>query len=196
MAHPRHAGSRCAGGLHGSPARHRISWGIARVSPILAQCRPPISPGSDIDRPAGQARVISVEPLLLHRMGENFQYMLRRTVFALVTLAWTGVLAGCDQPLTATAPAAPICPFQVTNNASMPVRNLHFNSSGMLAGWGSDQLGGRVLSRGRSQGFRPSSPGTQDVRIVWANGRAAELRQVDTCRTARISVTTNGLVAR
>ncbi|WP_431284995.1 hypothetical protein ACQW02_09320 [Humitalea sp. 24SJ18S-53] len=84
--------------------------------------------------------------------------------------------------------------FRVVNQSNSTVREVYF-SHASLNGWGVDQLGERVLQPGQSLAFRAANTGRYDFRVVWANGRASELRQIDICRAAVITVTPNGLRA-
>ncbi len=125
--------------------------------------------------------------------------MMRR-LFAVASLAATGLLSACVDPNmqpVMTAPVRPVatCGFQVINNSSVTVYALNFSSSAM-SNWGADQLGNQVLAPGRAVSFRPSNAGNYDFRVTWVNRRTAELRQVDTCRTPNIIVTNGGMTAR
>ena len=65
--------------------------------------------------------------------------------------------------------------LHVVNASSRTVDRL-FVARLSLEGWGSDRLGQEVLRPGRSGHYRATAPGAQDLRIIWADGRAAELR--------------------
>ena len=110
-------------------------------------------------------------------------------------------LSACVQPqpqviYQQAAPAGASCDtsFRVINNSSAVVERLFFSSANQN-GWGNDQLGDAVLAPGRSQGYRAANPGAYDFRVVWANGRAAELRGVNICAASNIIVTNSGLSA-
>jgi hypothetical protein len=92
--------------------------------------------------------------------------------------------------------ASPGCDtsFTVVNNSSATVERLYFSHSS-LGGWGADQLGQNVLPPGRAASYRAANAGAYDFRVVWANGRAAEVRGVNICRASRITVTNGGLLA-
>jgi hypothetical protein len=85
--------------------------------------------------------------------------------------------------------------FQVVNNSSLTVMQLFFSHSS-ISNWGVDQLGQNVLPPGRVWNYRANNAGNYDFRVVWQNGRAAELRRVDICRASRIIVTNSGLYAQ
>ncbi len=126
--------------------------------------------------------------------------MTRRLVLAAALAAGSSLLSGCVDPNMqpiATAPVRPVatCGFQVINNSGITVHTLNFSSSAFTS-WGADQLGSSVLPPGRSVSFRPGNAGNYDFRVIWTNGRAAELRQVNTCRTPNVIVTNGGLMAR
>jgi len=84
--------------------------------------------------------------------------------------------------------------FRVINNSSATIERLFFSHASQN-GWGNDQLGQAVLAPGRSQGYRAANPGAYDFRVVWANGRAAELRGVNICAASNIIVSNSGLSA-
>ena len=131
--------------------------------------------------------------------------MIRRKLLALFALAGTGALAACapqtvyvPQPVAvAPVPSARVCDtrFQVVNNSSLTVMQLFFSHSS-LANWGVDQLGQNVLPPGRVTTYRANNAGNYDFRIVWSNGRAAELRRVNICAASQIVVTNQGIFAR
>jgi hypothetical protein len=129
--------------------------------------------------------------------------MFRRKLTALFALAGAAAVSACapqtvyvPQPMPmAPAPVACDTRFQVVNNSSMTVMQLFF-SHASLANWGVDQLGQNVLPPGRVVNYTANNAGQYDFRIVWQNGRAAELRRVDICRASRIVVTNSGLYAQ
>lgn len=131
--------------------------------------------------------------------------MLRRKLLALLSLAGAGTLAACapqtvyvPQPVAvAPSPGMVGCDtrFQVVNNSSMTVMELRFSHAGINT-WGPDRLGANVLPPGRVWNDSGDHAGLTDFRIVWQNGRAAELRRVDVCRASRIVVTNSGLYAQ
>jgi hypothetical protein len=84
--------------------------------------------------------------------------------------------------------------FRVVNQSSGTVERLYFSSSA-LSGWGNDQLGTSVLPPGRAAGYRAANTGNYDFRVVWTNGRVAELMGVNICRASQITVTDRGLIA-
>ncbi|MBR0679543.1 hypothetical protein GXW74_03530 [Roseomonas eburnea] len=129
--------------------------------------------------------------------------MFRRKLLALSALAGATAVAACapqtvyvPQP-TYVAPAPVACDtrFQVVNNSSLTVMQLFFSHSS-INNWGPDQLGQNVLPPGRVWNYRAANAGAYDFRVVYANGRAAELRRVDICRASRIIVTNSGLYAQ
>lgn len=124
--------------------------------------------------------------------------MLRRGLF---TLSLFGGLAACaPQPQTVyvqqAAPVARSCDtsFRVVNASAVTVERLYF-SHASLGGWGNDQLGTSVLPPGRAANYRAANTGNYDFRVVWSNGRAAELRGVNICAASTITVTNSGLRA-
>lgn len=131
--------------------------------------------------------------------------MFRRKLLSLFALTGAAAVSACapqtvyvPQPVAvAPAPVVRGCDtrFQVVNNSSMTVMQLFF-SHASLANWGADQLGQSVLPPGRVVNYAANNAGAYDFRIVWQNGRAAELRRVDICRASRIVVTNSGLYAQ
>ncbi|WP_137125903.1 hypothetical protein [Roseomonas sp. HF4] len=131
--------------------------------------------------------------------------MFRRKILSLLALLGAGSVAACapqtvyvPQPVAVAQPPAAVgCDtrFQVVNQSSQTVMQLYFSHSS-LAAWGVDQLGQNVLPPGRVTTYRANNAGNYDFRIVWANGRAAELRRVNICAASRIVVTNQGLFAR
>ncbi len=125
--------------------------------------------------------------------------MVRRALLALPLLA---VLPGCVPPpgqpvgYVQQAPVRASCDtsFRVVNNSTMTVERLYFSHASM-GNWGADQLGQNVLPPGRFGSYRAANVGAYDFRVVWANGRSAELRGVDICRASTINVTNGGLRA-
>ncbi|SDC21930.1 hypothetical protein [Belnapia rosea] len=118
---------------------------------------------------------------------------------AVLSLAFLA-LAACSPPPpvrnAAEASARGGCevPVQVVNASSRTVDRL-FLARLSQEGWGTDRLGQEVLRPGRSASYRASVPGAQDLRVVWADGRAAELRRIDPCATGTIRVEDGGLRA-
>lgn len=93
-------------------------------------------------------------------------------------------------------PAVAACDtsFRVSNASSRTVAQLYFSHSNM-SGWGADQLGASVLPPGRFVNYRAANTGNYDFRVVWADGRTAELRRVNVCVASEIRVTDGGLRA-
>ncbi|MBR0655741.1 hypothetical protein [Plastoroseomonas arctica] len=134
--------------------------------------------------------------------------MIRRQVFAALAVLGSLGLAGCVVPQTAGQGAQYVQPivqqvprqacdtrFTVVNQSNVTVRELYFSSS-RLASFGVDQLGQRVLQPGQSMNFVAANPGGYDFRVVWVNGRRADLMNVDVCQASRITVTNRGMVAQ
>jgi hypothetical protein len=131
--------------------------------------------------------------------------MLRRKILALFAVIGAAAVSACapqtvyvPQPVAiAPQPMAPVCDtrFQVVNNSGLTVMQLFF-SHASRSDWGVDQLGANVLPPGRAWNFTAANAGAYDFRVVYANGRAAELRRVDICRASQIVVTNSGLFAR
>jgi hypothetical protein len=119
---------------------------------------------------------------------------------ALASITLVLGFAACSPPpparIAAEPPSRGGCEgeLQVVNASSRTVDRL-FLARLSLEGWGNDRLGQEVLRPGRSARYRATASGRQDVRVIWADGRAAELRQVDPCATGTIRVEDGGLKA-
>jgi hypothetical protein len=111
--------------------------------------------------------------------------MLRRLLFALPLLAVAGA-----------APAHAQCDtrFDFFNRSSRTVMEFYFDSS-RNPNWTRDELGTGVLPRGQGRRFQAAHTGNYDFRVVFDNGRAVELRQINICTTSRVTVTDSGLRA-
>ncbi|WP_424810736.1 hypothetical protein [Roseococcus sp. YIM B11640] len=120
--------------------------------------------------------------------------------FLLTLLAGAGLLAGCtpqQQQYGGPVTGGPGCDtrFRVTNNSSQIVRELYFSHSSTNS-WGRDQLGQNVLYPGRYVNYVAANPGGYDFKVVWNDGRQAEIRRVNVCAASQIAVTNAGLFAR
>lgn len=120
---------------------------------------------------------------------------------AIAALASAALLGACVppqpyvQPVVAAPPRVCDTSIRVVNESSSVVQQLYFSHSS-LGSWGADQLGANVLYPGRSVNYRLNNPGSYDFRIVWNNGRASEIRQINVCVASRIIVTNRGLSAQ
>jgi len=132
-------------------------------------------------------------------------HMIRRSIFAAIAGLGSLSLAGCVAPPQGAQFVQPVVTqiprqacdtrFTVVNQSNVTVRELYFSSS-RLASFGVDQLGQRVLQPGQSMNFVAANPGGYDFRVVWVNGRRADLMNVDVCVASRITVTNRGMVAQ
>ena len=124
--------------------------------------------------------------------------MQRRFLPAALASAAALGLAACQQEPAQRVVVVPsqACntAFRVVNNSAATVGQLYFSHSSQ-SGWGVDQLGQSVLPPGRFVNYRANNAGNYDFRVVWTNGRAAEMRGVDICRASQITVTNSGLIA-
>jgi hypothetical protein len=105
------------------------------------------------------------------------------------------ILGACTpdarQPVV-SGPAVCDTSMRFVNNSSNTVLSLHYSPSS-VSGWGPDRLGQNVMRPGQSSAVRLANPGNYDFRVVWDNGRSAEVRQVNVCRAGQITVTNAGL---
>jgi hypothetical protein len=84
--------------------------------------------------------------------------------------------------------------FRVANQSGVTVRELYFSPSA-VSGWGADQLGTSMLPPGRFVNYRANNAARYDFRVVWVNGRAAELRGVNICAARQVTIRNGGLSA-
>lgn len=98
---------------------------------------------------------------------------LRRALFAafLVLLPGAAAWAQSNDPS-----------FNLVNRSGQTINEIYVSASTEPA-WGRDRLGSDVLPNGRSFPVRiaPAAGCRQDVRVVYADGRPEERRNVDTC---------------
>jgi hypothetical protein len=97
--------------------------------------------------------------------------------------------------LTSVAQAQCDTSFSLVNRSGMTINEFYFGSSAQSS-WGIDQLGTSVLPNGASLRFSARHPGTNDFKVVWANGETAQLMRVNICTTNEIIATRRGLEAR
>ena len=98
--------------------------------------------------------------------------MIRRLALAAVL----GVLAF---PAFAQQPTNP--DFRVTNRGQQAINEIYVPSSAD-ANWGQDRLGANILPPGQSfMVVLPAGQCMNDVRVIWADGRNQEQRQMNTC---------------
>jgi len=97
-------------------------------------------------------------------------------------------------PVIASAPAVCDTSIRFVNNSNATVLQLFYNPSS-ISNWGPDRLGQNVLRPNQTTTVRLANAAPYDFRIVWANGRTSEIRQVNVCRAAQVVVTNAGLRA-
>lgn len=123
-----------------------------------------------------------------------------RFLLAPALLATGAILGACTPDARQPAVSAPVAAGQAVcdtsmrfvNSSSNTVLSLYYSPSS-VSGWGPDRLGQNVMRPGQSSAVRLANPGNYDFRVVWDNGRAAEVRQVNVCRAGQITVTNAGL---
>ncbi|UPY37878.1 hypothetical protein [Sediminicoccus sp. KRV36] len=82
---------------------------------------------------------------------------------------------------------------RLRNVGGMTVEQAYFSPAGS-SGWGPDLLAPGTLPPGGSQVVR-AAPGRNAVRIIFANGRAAEMPAMDVCATPSLNIEPTGLLA-
>ena len=120
--------------------------------------------------------------------------------FTAALVASATLLGACtpqgQQPVYGTPVRGPGCDTSIrfVNSSPVTVLQLFYNPSN-INNWGPDRLGQNVLRPGQTSSVRLSNPGNYDFRVVWDNGRAAEIRRVNVCAASQITVTNAGLRA-
>jgi len=96
--------------------------------------------------------------------------------------AGTGTTAAAGTGATIAAPRGGDPSFNFVNRSGQTIRELYISLSSQSS-WGSDRLGTDVMSPGASVYIRLPGGGScaADIRVVYANGSAAERRGVETC---------------
>lgn len=123
-----------------------------------------------------------------------------RFLLAPALLATGVILGACTSDARQPVVSAPVASGQAVcdtsmrfvNSSSNTVLSLYYSPSS-VSGWGPDRLGQNVMRPGQTSSVRLANPGNYDFRVVWDNGRAAEVRQVNVCRAGQITVTNAGL---
>jgi hypothetical protein len=78
--------------------------------------------------------------------------------------------------------------FNLVNHGRQPIREIYV-SSARDTHWGDDRLGRQNLTPGRYLAVQlPANDCVNDVRVVWADGRAEDRRGIDTCRLVNLVV--------
>ena len=101
------------------------------------------------------------------------------------------LLAACAGGEVATISCAGEVRLQ--NAGSLAVEQVYFSAAGP-ANWGRDLLAPAMLPPGGDH-LVQAAPGQNAVRIVFANGRAAELPTMDVCRTPNLRIRPTDLLA-
>ena len=97
------------------------------------------------------------------------------------------MLLGLGLLLATLAPAAAQNRFSFINNTGEQINEIYVSAS-RVNSWGRDMLGATVLSPGQTQWIVPdTSDCVVDLRVVFANGRAEERRQVNACSISRFA---------
>jgi hypothetical protein len=83
--------------------------------------------------------------------------------------------------------------IQLRNAAPVAVEQLYVSTAGP-SDWGQDYLAPSTLPSGAAQSV-VVRPGLNAVRVVFVNGRAAEMARMDVCANPILTVQPNGLQA-
>jgi len=84
--------------------------------------------------------------------------------------------------------------IRLHNVGAMAIEQAYFSPAGPGGNWGRDLLAPDTLPPGGERVVQ-ATPGRNAVRIVFANGRAAEMPAMDVCATPRLSIQPTGLLA-
>lgn len=114
--------------------------------------------------------------------------MIRRSILGAAVLALVTGAAGAARAQCDTT-------FTLENRSGIQINELYFSSS-RNSEWGNDRLGQNVLAAGASVRYQPRPGGAYDFRVVFANGRAVERRNVDLCSVSTVTVTAQGISAQ
>ncbi|MDB5374387.1 MAG: hypothetical protein JWP04_3029 [Belnapia sp.] len=99
-------------------------------------------------------------------------------------------LAGCARGPAGCGPAE----AQVANASAMAVEQFYLAPMGEA--WGADRFDQAGLAAGASRPVRlAGGAGPLAMRVVWADGRAAELPGIDGCTSRRLLILDGGLRA-
>lgn len=120
-----------------------------------------------------------------------------RALFALPLLAAAAACAAPGAPTTTTGAARLGCTGEVrlANASGQVVEQAYVGAPGA---WGPDLLAPGTLAPGASAAFRlppPPREARRAVRVVFDNGRAAELPGLDLCETPDVTVERGGVRA-
>lgn len=89
-------------------------------------------------------------------------------------------------PLAACGGGGRGCSATLANASGQPIEQVYLARAGEA--WGRDLVAPGEVPPGGTLPLRFAVEGSHAVRVVWANGRAAELQGVEACRMARITV--------
>ncbi len=78
------------------------------------------------------------------------------------------------------------CSATLANASGQPIEQVYLARAGNA--WGRDLVAPGEVPPGGTLPLRFGTEGSHGVRVVWANGRAAELQGVNACRMTRVTV--------
>lgn len=108
----------------------------------------------------------------------------RRARFLLAGMFASLLMAGCE----ASTPGGCGARSVILRNASGLAIEQAYGGNGSPGGWGVDMLAGTTLAPGESRPVRLPAA-ARAVRLVWVNGRAAEMHGVDLCAISGLTLT-------
>ncbi|EFH09653.1 hypothetical protein ACFFMP_07045 [Pseudoroseomonas cervicalis] len=167
--------------FYASPVQSR-AWGENRLSGSLAEgadvaVRMPARGGCRTDM-----RIVFADGLTEEKRDVNT--CIDRDV-VIGTPARTGSLQRDASGRVTTPQGDPS--FELVNEGRSAIRELYASPT-TSDNWGEDRLGQDVVEAGDRMFIRlPEGPCAYDIRVVWANSRAEERRDVNLCNTSELS---------
>lgn len=110
-----------------------------------------------------------------------------------VALLLLPLLAGCAGGADTVAALGCSGELRLRNQGPMTVEQAFVSARGP-GDWGPDLLAPGTLPPGAEQVVR-GAPGRNAVRLVFANGRAAEMSALDVCANPNLAIQPSGLLA-
>lgn len=115
----------------------------------------------------------------------------RRAAAAFRAIGALALLAGCTAQTQGGCGARSL---PLDNRSALPVEQA-YAGDGAPGGWGPDLLRPADLPPGARRVLALPA-GARALRLVWANGRAAEMHGVDLCAVSALTLTETGLLPR
>lgn len=119
--------------------------------------------------------------------------MLRRTLVAALLAA--GLAAACGRPAAAQPAQQPNPSFNVVNRSGQAINEVYASAAGQT-NWGRDRLQDKTVPAGGTFAVRLPADGNckYDIRVVYADGKAEERRDLNTCNLDNVIFPNDGAV--